>query len=178
VSVELVSSRYAGAVCDLVDDGQLEELLEALRTVENQFQPVMGEGFTNPNVSDEKRIELIDRVFENQDADLLERFCKLLVHKNRFRYLGSIVDACEEEVNRRLGRKPARVESAFNLDEPHRESIRKQLGNLFDADIILDEETTPQLLAGLRVKIDDYLMDYTVSRQLEELRSRFSDTTL
>lgn len=174
MSVELIADRYAGAICDLVNDDELDELLTALRSLEECFQPVMDEVFTNPNVSDKRRLELFDRIFEKQDAEYLKRFCKLLVRKNRFRYFGEIVDACEDHVNHRLGRKPARVKTAFDLSESHRESIRTQLGELFDADIMLDEETAPQLLAGLRVKIDDYLMDYTVSRQLDELRSRFS----
>lgn len=178
MSVTLVADRYAGALCDLVDEEDLDDLVEALHSLHDAFEPVMERVFRNPNVSEDKQLDLIENVFEGQDSDLLRRFCKLLVRKNRFRYFGAIVDACEDEVDRRLGRKPARVESAFDLDEPQRGSIRDQLGQLFDADIVIDEENTPELLAGLRVKIDDYLMDYSVEQQLEELRSRFTSSTI
>lgn len=169
-----MASRYAGALCDLVEDEELDDLLSALRSLEETFEPVMERVFGNPNVSENRQLELLDRVFEGQDVAVIKRFCKLLVRKNRFQYFGAIVDACEDEVNERLGRKPARVETPFDLGDEQKQSIRDQLGDLFDADIVIDEDNCPELLAGLRVKIDDYLMNYSVSQQLDTLRSRLS----
>lgn len=174
MSVEVMASRYAGAVCDLVDDEDLDEFVESLRALHGVFEPVMETVFGNPNVSEDRQLRLIDRLFEDQSAPVIQRFCKLLIRKNRFQYFGEIVDACATEANRRLGRKPARVETPFELGDARKVDIREQLGELFDADIVIDEENTPELLAGLRVKIDDYLMDYSVGRQLDELRSRLS----
>lgn len=177
MSARLLAHRYAGALVDLTDSSDLDQLLTSMRELDSVLSPYMDSIFTNPQISREQRLEILDRIFESQSADRLHRFCRLLVKKKRIGIFSQIVDACEDEINRRLGRKQAYVESAYSLGDQQRDLLKTQLKQVFDSDIVLDEEQKSQLLAGIRVRVDDYRMDYSIRSQLDELRSRFSKTS-
>lgn len=177
MSERLLARRYAGSLVDLTDRDQLESLLDSLTALESALSPFMDSIFLNPDVSQSKQMEILEKGLKGQEADRLVRFLRLLVKKQRIGLLPDIVEACEAEINRRLGRKQAAVESAVDLRGNQRNSLRQGLQELFNSDIVLEENIDSSLLAGVRVRVDDYRMDYTVRNQLEQLRSQFSRRT-
>lgn len=180
MSTSALADRYARAFCDLVHEkGDLEEALDALDVLSEAFEPALDVIFSNPDVSVEERHDLIDRVFETQSGSsnetfqLVRRFCKLLVDKGRFKLFDEIVDSCHDQADRILGRKRAHVETPFELDDAQANRLNQQLARQFDADILLEQQQSPELLAGLRIQVDDYLMDYSIKDQLEDLYGKF-----
>lgn len=180
MSVSVLAKRYARAFCELAHEkGDLEEAVESLEALEEAFEPALDVIFSNPDVSLAERQDLLDRAFQEQEDQsdqtfqLIRRFCKLLVDKRRFRLFDEIVEACRNEADRILGRKRARVETPYELNGDRRNRLKSQLARKFDADILLQEDISEDLLAGLRIQVDDYLMDYSVKNQLEELYGKF-----
>lgn len=175
MSVNLMADRYASAFCELAaQQNTLDESVQALERVAERFKPAMQPIFKNPEVSQERRLNVVERVMEGQDAPLIRRFLLLLVEKDRFQYLDEIVDACERKADQLKNRKHARIRSAFPLDDEQRRRLRETLGNRFNANIILDEEQDPDLIGGIQVRIEDYLMDHSMTRQLQRLHRRFT----
>lgn len=183
MSKTALTKRYAQAFCGLAHDkGNLEDALEVLEALADAFEPALGVIFSNPDVSHEERHELIDKAFSvpsdrNETVELARKFCKLLVDKNRFRYFRAIVDACRDEADRLLGRKRAHVETPYELGDPQKSRLNQQLANQFDADVLLEQEVSEDLLAGLRIQVDDYLMNYSIRNQLEEFYGKFRRST-
>lgn len=180
MSVSVLAQRYARAFCELADeDGDLEEAVQSLESLKEAFEPALDVIFSNPDISMEERHELLDRAFGAQEDQsdstftLIRNFCKLLVDKHRFRHFDEIVEGCREEADRILGRKRADVKTPYELDGNRRDRLKNQLAQTFDADILLQQDISPELLAGLRIQVDDYLMDYSVKNQLEELYGKF-----
>ncbi|MFB6346391.1 MAG: ATP synthase F1 subunit delta [bacterium] len=184
MSVSVLAQRYARAFCELThDEGNLDEAVDGLESLKEAFEPALDVIFSNPDISLEERHDLIDRAFSSQQDqsdptfELIRRFCKLLVDKNRFRYFDEIVEGCREEADRILGRKRATVETPYELDENRRSRLKSKLAGQFDADVLLQQDISPELLAGLRIQVDDYLMDYSIQNQLEELYGQFRRST-
>lgn len=178
MSESAVATRYAEAFCDLARErGVLEEAVGTLESLREPLEPAITRIFANPQVSPERRHEVLDRLLPEVEEDpvgsLVRRFCKLLIDKDRFRHFPAIVRACRTQADRLSGRKRARVEVPYRLDETGRERLRGSLGRMFDAEVVLDETVDPQLEAGLRVQVDDILIDHDVRSQLETLRERF-----
>ncbi len=183
MSESTVATRYAEAFCDLAHERDvLEQAVEALESLREPLDPAITRIFGNPQVSPERRHEVLDRLLpEPADDDsvgsLVRRFCKLLIDKDRFRHFPAIVRACRDEADRLLGRKRARVDTPYRLDDSSRERLRERLGGMFDADIVLDETVDPGLGAGVRVQVDDVLIDHDVRSQLNGLRERFRSSS-
>lgn len=180
MSNSALADRYARAFCELVHEkGDLEEALEGLDALLEAFEPALDVIFSNPDVTLDERHELLEKAFEahsgpsDETFTLIRRFCKLLVDKNRFQMFDEIVDACRNQADRILNRKRARVETPFELDDAQRSRLNQQLAKQFDADILLDQEVSPELLAGLRIQVDDYLMNYSIKDQLNDLYGKF-----
>lgn len=179
MSESAVATRYAEAFCGLAHERDvLAEAVGALESLREPLEPAVERIFANPQVSAERRHEVLDRLLpdageEDTVGSLVRRFCKLLIDKDRFRHFASIVRACRDQADRLTGRKRARVEVPYRLDETGRERLRGRLGGMFDAEIVLDETVDPQLEAGLRVQVDDILIDHDVRSQLDRMRERF-----
>ena len=178
-----LAKRYAEAFCRLAHDHDvLEGSLEFLEVLAEAFEPSLDVIFSNPDVSEDERHDVVDKAFEAQSEDgevfrLVRNFCKLLVDKNRFRFLDEIVDACREESDRLLNRKRARVETPYELGGDQKERLTRQLAERFGADIHLEEEISEQLMAGLRIQVDDYLMNYSIQNDLDDLYGRLTRST-
>lgn len=175
-----LANRYAEAFCELAHDkGQLEECLEALDALREAFEPALDVIFSNPDVSREERQELVDKAFDAQSDQsgetyrIVRNFCKLLVDKNRFRFFDEIVSACQDQSDRLLNRKRAHVKTPFELEDAQKNRLNQQLARTFDADILLEQDIAPELMAGLQIQVDDYLMNYSIKDQLEDLYGRF-----
>ncbi len=178
MSTTALAKRYAEAFCRLTHEKDvLEESLEFLEVLAEAFDPSLDVIFSNPDVGKDERHEIVDKAFDAQSEEgevfrVVRNFCKLLVDKNRFRFFGEIVDACRDESDRLLNRKRARVETPFELGSNQREQLSQQLAERFGANIHLDEEISEQLLAGLRIQVDDYLMNYSIKNELDDLHAK------
>ncbi len=174
MSASLIARRYASAFCELArEEGRLDEAVAALGQVQEAFEPAMEPIFRNPEVPKSRRKQVVQGVLGGRDVPLIYRFCMILVEKDRFDLLETIVEACRAEADRLNNRKRAQVRTAFPMDEARREKLKQKLGERFDAEIVIDEREEPDLIGGLQVKIEDYLMDNSIAHQLERLHGRF-----
>lgn len=180
MSNSALASRYAEAFSELAHQkGELEDAVDSLENLYEAFEPALDVIFSNPDVTREERHQLLDKAFEAHNGEegetfrLVRNFCKLLVDKNRFRFFGDIVEACREESDRLLNRKRAHVRTPFELKDDQKNRLNQQLSKRFDADILLQQDISPELLAGLEIQVDDYLMNYSIHNQLEELYGKF-----
>jgi F-type H+-transporting ATPase subunit b len=66
----------------------------------------------------------------------------------------------------------ARLLSAFVLPEPLREQIEEELKNLAGSAINLKYETSPQLIAGVELKVEDKKIAFSLEQYLQDLEAR------
>lgn len=180
MSVAELANRYAEAFCGIAhSNGKLDEAVSSLESLSEALEPAREIIFANPEVTDEERHEVLDKVFQSVEGDeevvsLIERFCRLLVDKDRIRFLSAITQACRDEADQIQNRKRASVRTAYKLDDQRKQALKRQLSQRFDADVLLEEEMDPDLIAGLQIQIEDYLMDHTVRKQIEDFYEKFS----
>jgi F-type H+-transporting ATPase subunit b len=71
--------------------------------------------------------------------------------------------------------EPAVVRSAFELDEPGRDLVRKALNETFSADVPVRFETSPDLVAGVEISTSGQKMAWSISEYLEVLEKDVKD---
>ncbi|OGY23867.1 MAG: ATP synthase F1 subunit delta [Candidatus Woykebacteria bacterium RBG_13_40_7b] len=63
------------------------------------------------------------------------------------------------------------VESAINLPKSDLAQILRNLSKSFKSDLNLESKINPDLLAGIKIKIGDTVLDYSIAGQLQNLRT-------
>lgn len=134
--------------------------------------------------------QILETVFQ-LSSDIVERITPKEAHDHlveeineRIWDLGSDEMEVVETIRRSLGeRSPtANVETAHKLTPTQQKQLMRTLSALIDRDVELEIERKPELVAGLRVRVGDTIIDNSVAAQLESIRSEteelFSDRNL
>ncbi|MGE5507715.1 MAG: ATP synthase F1 subunit delta [Chitinophagales bacterium] len=114
--------------------------------------------------------ELLGKVFGDKISLTVRNFLFLLVDKKRHEYLGAIAELYREHVNAARGITVAKVRSAQPLTPQVREAIRAKLRNLTGREIELEEQIDASVVGGVYLRVGNRVIDYTIQKQLEELR--------
>lgn len=70
-------------------------------------------------------------------------------------------------------RRQVTVESAVALDEPTRQRVVAGLANQYGPDLVVQYQTTPELLGGLRIRVGNDVFDGSVQGRLQRLANAF-----
>ncbi len=170
--ISAVSKKYADALIKTASElgsadyftKQLDEVTEVFNSSKD-LRIVM----TNSSISVAKKIGIIDEIFGGKIDKKLLNFLKILVEKNRFSELNSIKAAYEQSLEKLSNIKTVEVTSAVELNFENRSNILFKLEHKLNCEIkpvwIVDKD----LIAGLKFKIDDCVIDTSIRTKLENL---------
>ncbi|MEE9197885.1 MAG: ATP synthase F1 subunit delta [bacterium] len=171
-----VARRYARALVELAEqegrmDAAGEELgrAAALFDTSAELRNLM---FSPGITKDVKRNVLEDLIGRAEVSDLVGRFLKLLVDKDRLRYIQPISVVYRELADELSNRIRARIRAAFALSPEEEAALRKQLSTATGKEVVLEIETDKTLLGGLKAQLGSAIWDGSVRNHLESLREK------
>jgi F-type H+-transporting ATPase subunit delta len=176
VGTERIARTYAEALLRAAEKrNQADEILEELEALTQQvfqkdphFQMFLNSGA----MGRERKAHVIRSAFENRASDLLVNFLQVLNDHERLDLLPAIASAYRELRDQRAGRVRVLVESAVSLPDDQREHLRQKLAEILHKDPQIETRIDPDLLGGMIVRVDDWLYDYSVRAQLEDIRKQ------
>ena len=143
-------------------------LVRDLMVQDTKFQSVMN----HPKIRKEEKKQLLESVYKDKIEAMLLNFMKLLVDKNRFRILPDITKEFVKSYNLEMGIQVVLIKSAHALSQQEetrlKETLEKKLGKTIDPVFSVDED----LMAGIRIKINDQIIDNTAKAKLERLKKQ------
>lgn len=144
---------------------QLVKVCESVKA-ERQFRAVM----THPKISKEEKKELLEVIYGKEIDHTLLNFLKLLVDKSRFCSIEDITNEYVKSYNLANDIQVVYVKSASPLQ---RDEVCKLKAKLEDklhkkVDFVLSHDS--DLLAGIRIKINDQIIDNTALGRLNRLK--------
>jgi F-type H+-transporting ATPase subunit delta len=170
-----LSRRYGKALFQLAQEQKQEEpiIQEIDRFLAAYADSELQTVLNNPafEIGQRKRI-LIAVANALQLSPLSIHFLSLLVERDRFDYLPSIVAYYRRLLNETRGRVEAKVVATSELDSAALERLREKLREISDKEVILHEETNSQLIGGVLVELEGKIYDGSVRTQLENMRQR------
>lgn len=102
----------------------------------------------------------------SKQKEIMRRFIILL---GRHRMSGKsdlVVSAYEKIVLRESGMRKVKIESAA----PVSGRLKKEIGGILGKQILIEERTSPELFAGIKILVDnELLIDASAKRQLERI---------
>jgi F-type H+-transporting ATPase subunit delta len=163
---------YARALLEVAEsEGALQRLEDGLfrfaRAVETN--PQLADRLADPGIDLAPKLEVVDELLGAQPETASA--VMWIIQSGRIRQLGAIADAVV-----RLGAESrqgavAEVRAAVELsaDQQRRlaEALRASLGQDVEVRVVVD----PSVVGGLLVRIGDTVIDGTVARRLDEVRS-------
>jgi F-type H+-transporting ATPase subunit delta len=121
---------------------------------------------SNPHLAAEQRTSLfIGKAGERLSADQ-ENFVRVLTSNDRLQVLPEIAELFEGLKNGHEGVRTAEVESAFPLDDAAVKALVADLEKKLNAKVQATVRVVPELIGGVRIAIDDEVIDASVRGKL------------
>lgn len=172
---QAAAAVYAESLLDLAAEaGLAEEIGVELREMKELWQqdPSFAAMMCSAAIELTSRSQSIRRAFgDGRVHQLVLNLLLVMNDKRRTMILPAVCDAYRRKLDRRLQREVVVVTSATPLDDAQRAKLCAEIKRLTGHESDLFEETDPDVLGGLRVQIGDKLLDLSVQRRLQEIRS-------
>ena len=123
---KLVGATYGEALFELaVEEGREEEFLSEVSALKELLgeNPDFGKLMNHPRVLKEEKLAVLDEVFKGRISGELVGFLRLVISKDRYGEIDSILDYFIDEVKRVKGIGVAFVTTAFHLSEAKKSEV-------------------------------------------------------
>ena len=142
----------------------LEELAAIASNV--QLQQFAG----NPSVTAKQTFDVMAGVAKTPLPDTAKNFLRAVIDNGRISVLPEIASQFRALKNARSGSSDAVVYSAFPLDAAALDDLAATLEKRFDRKLNVTVELEPALIGGVRVVVDDEVLDTSVKARLEQMK--------
>ncbi len=166
--------RYAEAyLAYMKEAGNIDVAISEIKNVKSILRENadLKSFFLSKKINYSQKCEFIDLVFKDSLLPKTRNFLKFLIDKNRIQYLADIADYVR--VNYGRGNvKEAIVKTSFPMDTDFLVRIKKGLEDKFNTKLHLYIELDSTLLGGIKVIIGNRIIDGSVKKRLDDLRTR------
>ena len=167
----LVAKSYCDAIFAIAqEDHKLDMYKEQLLFVDQtmkdaDFYTVLG----HPKISKKQKKEILEEVYKHDLDPVLLNFMKLLIDKGHFKAMHEIVKEYIQNYNEVNHIQVVYVKSAAALKEEEAKRLKKTLEEKLNKTIDMRLSVDEELIAGIRVKINDTLIDNSALSRLERM---------
>lgn len=169
----IAAKSYCDALFEIAkEENKLDIYKEQLLLVKDtmasdtKFVSVMN----HPKIHKEEKKQLLETIYEGNIEHMLLNFLKILVDKNRFRILPDITKEFVKCYNVENHIQVVYVNSATALDDEQIAKLKVALMNKLNQKVELVLRVDEDLMAGIRIKINDQIIDNTAKNKLERLK--------
>jgi F-type H+-transporting ATPase subunit delta len=175
MSQRTVARRYATALYEEADaSGALEDVDDDVLMLRESLESTdeLARFFKSPVIPKEKKDSVIQTLLGDRVDELLVRFLRLLVHKDRETMAKEVLDAYQSLRDEQRGIVDAHVMVAHPLSDEDRDAIVDVLEAQTGKQVRLHLTEEPDLIGGLVVRIGDHVFDGSVRNKLTALHDR------
>lgn len=156
--------------------GKLEKVysdLDAIRKLamsESSFKLFL----ETPGIKRDQKRNVVDDICKGAKADeLTKNFLNLLLENQRLAELTSIVNNFEELYRKELGQVLCTVTSSADLTNAQRKLVEEAISTRMKGKkLVVSYDVSNSILGGLVVKIEDQVLDYSVSSKVDRLKTQ------
>ncbi len=129
--------------------------------------------FSSPVIREEKKIQIVEKLFDKKINKLTIDFIKLIITNNRGMLVSDIFNGFLELKNEAEGKVKAEVKTAIKISDKEKKKLKEKLDGFTRMDSIPEFYIDESLMGGFTIKVKDEVIDASIKRQLENLRNRF-----
>jgi F-type H+-transporting ATPase subunit delta len=181
MSQSTVARRYATALYEEAQaTGVLEEVDEDVLMLRESLQSndELARFFDSPVIPQEKKDTIVQTLLGDRVNELLVRFLRLLIEKDRETMTKAVLDAYQSLRDEQRDIVDAYVTTARPLAEEDRDTVVETLEAQTGKTVRLHTKENPDLIGGLIIRIGDRVFDGSVRNKLSNLHDRLRDSSL
>lgn len=167
-----ISIRYAKALLSSAKEAKVEEkVYSEMTTLESAFAQIqlLKQAMTNPTLTKEEKIKLLNSVFNNKASKLTQGFITLVVENGREDYFHRIALSFQELYRKDKNIVVTHLTTAIELDEPLKKKIINSVEEQENSKVELRTEVNPDIIGGYILDIYGKRLDASIIRQLSKL---------
>jgi len=167
-----LAARYGAALCELaLESGNSAAYrAEAALILEAMQDADCRKIIEHPKISSAKKKEFVDSVFAAHISKDMLGFLYLVIDKNREEFLAEGLENLVARLDDISGKVQATAVCARPPTEAQlaaiRELARKKLGEKVELEVSVD----PELIGGFYIQTSSHLFDFTVRKQLSQMK--------
>ena len=170
---KLVGATYGEALFEFaVEEGREEELMNEVILLRELLSenPDFGKLMNHPKVLKEDKLEVLEAVFKGRVSEELVGFLHLIVSKDRYGEIDSILDYFIDEVKQVKGIGVAHVATALDLSEAKKKEVeQKLLSTTSFTRMEMHYQVDESLIGGMVIRIGDRVVDSSIRSKLSGL---------
>jgi F-type H+-transporting ATPase subunit delta len=158
------------------EQGLVDNIHNLLETLNQAFRDVPDlTGFVHsPEIPSSRKLEVLGTIVGTDAPDTLKRFFQLVLNKNREAILPNVFDAYHRFREESLGRVQVQVTTAVEVSEDIKANIIRGITGLTAKTPVVSWAIDPDLLGGYRILVENRCYDFSLIRQVNNLRERLS----
>ena len=173
--------RYARALLDVAvkEQADLEQIENDLSQFADLFKqyPLLEKVLLNPAVPvPRKRAAVADLLAQAKFTPIVTKLLALLADRDRLVLIPDLLASYRDRLLEHRGVVRAEVTTASTLDPGRADAIRQGLAAMTGRTVQLATKIDPAILGGLIARIGSTVYDGSVTRQLEKMKKRLTDS--
>ena len=173
----VIAARYAKALMQVASSENAEQrIYDELSTYSKLLaMPALRLStiYANPAVPREEKRLLTRALGELFSFNThLRTVLELLINRNRIQLVPLVFDAYQNLLDMKLGQLRAKVTVATRIAEDELLKVQQAIETCFRKKALFSVTHSEVLIAGIKVEVDDFVIDASLDRQLENMRAR------
>jgi len=179
---ESLAAGYAQALFEVAEKrGGAEDIEKGLDGIKDllgtnsKFRDIL----YHPSIIKTDKKDLIDKIIVPLcSSKWVKNLLYILVDKRRERILDYLPDVYKGVAGRISGMVSVKVQTAIPLTETRLDKLKKNLEKLTKKKVVLETEVNNEIIGGMVIRIENYIIDGSVTNQLKNLKKNLLKTAL
>ncbi len=169
-----ISVRYAKAFFELgIEKNKIDIFKQDLEVIGQALQiKEFVQVIYSPIIMPSEKKAVINSIFTNKIDPLSISFLNLLIENQRETFLPIIIKNYLKLYREYHGIKEVEITSAIEIDKEETEKIKAIISKTLNSQIELTKQTKPEILGGIIIRIEDKMLDMSVSTQLKNIKKQ------
>lgn len=171
---KLVSKTYGEALFELaVEEGKEDEFLSEITEISKILKenPDFSKLMNHPKILKEEKLKVLEEVFKGRISDELVGFLHLVVTKDRYSDIDSILEYFISEIKSVKGIGVADVTTALELTDVQKKAVEaKLLETTSFKSMEINYKVDEDIIGGMIIRIGDRVVDSSVQTKLNKLQ--------
>lgn len=179
---KLVSKTYGEALFELgIEEQCLEQLSDEAFAIEQTIEksPELLKLLNHPKIDKEEKISVVESIFKGQVSDVMVGFLVLLLQKDRYNEILSVLQYFTDRVKvyKKIG--VAYIVSAVPLSDTQKEQIKEKLLNTTEyVEFEMNFNVDASLIGGLIIRVGDRVVDSSIRTRIDNMAKELSKIQL
>lgn len=177
-----VSKIYGDAYVSVkAEETDLQKALDEVQAVRSIFcsDPELIRFLCHPQVTKEEKMNTVEKIFQGRVCEDLIGFLMIIIKKGRCKELEEIFGYVAGKIKKLLGIGELHVTSAVPLKKEQKEKIQQKVLESSEYEVLeTTYEVDETIIGGLILRMDDRIVDNSISTRLSAMGKHLSQIQL